>query len=354
MMRKNWTNVLIAPNKSIREALILINNEALRIALVVDDEKHLLGVLTDGDVRRALLKNTSLSASVVEVMNPHPITIEPGLPKSKIISLMQQNSLLSLPIVDAEKKLLGLETLEDALTKKNYDNPVLIMAGGFGTRLRPLTDNCPKPMLKVGGRPMLETLLLRFIDSGFHNFYISTHYMPEQIKSHFGDGSKWGVKISYVHEESPLGTGGALGLLPDTVSEVPLIMINGDVLTMVNFERLLAYHVQHQAMATMCVREYEYQIPYGVINGEGHKIINMIEKPTQRYFINAGIYVVSEKLRKSILKQTRIDMPVLLENEIAKGHDILMFPIHEYWLDIGRIDDFYKAQSDIQELYKCL
>lgn len=228
------------------------------------------------------------------------------------------------------------------------------MAGGFGTRLRPLTDNCPKPMLKVGGRPMLETLLLRFIDSGFHNFYISTHYMPEQIKSHFGDGSKWGVKISYVHEENPLGTGGALGLLPDTVSEVPLIMINGDVLTMVNFERLLAYHVQHQAMATMCVREYEYQIPYGVINGEGHKIINMIEKPTQRYFINAGIYVVSEKLRKSILKQTRIDMPVLLENEIAKGHDILMFPIHEYWLDIGRIDDFYKAQSDIQELYKCL
>lgn len=201
---------------------------------------------------------------------------------------------------------------------------------------------------------MLETLLLRFIDSGFHNFYISTHYMPEQIKSHFGDGSKWGVKISYVHEENPLGTGGALGLLPDTVSEVPLIMINGDVLTMVNFERLLAYHVQHQAMATMCVREYEYQIPYGVINGEGHKIINMIEKPTQRYFINAGIYVVSEKLRKSILKQTRIDMPVLLENEIAKGHDILMFPIHEYWLDIGRIDDFYKAQSDIQELYKCL
>lgn len=225
------------------------------------------------------------------------------------------------------------------------------MAGGFGSRLRPLTDNCPKPMLKVGDKPILETVIRSFIKAGFSDFYISTHYMPEQIKNHFGDGGDLGVNISYVYEETPLGTGGALGLLPDSMrQDLPLIMINGDVLTKVDFERLLSFHVENDADATMCVREYDYQIPYGVINGEGNQITSMVEKPIQRFFVNAGIYVVSPRVIQSVEKNQKIDMPTLLEQHMEERQKVLMFPVHEYWLDIGRMDDFNKAQVDIYNL----
>jgi NDP-sugar pyrophosphorylase family protein len=225
------------------------------------------------------------------------------------------------------------------------------MAGGFGTRLRPLTDNCPKPMLKVGDKPILEILVRSFIKAGFVNFYISTHFMPEQIHEYFGNGSGLGVNIVYVHEDSPLGTGGALGLLPDDLPKnLPLIMINGDVLTTVDFKRLLTFHNENQADATMCVREYDYQVPYGVINGEGNKITSMVEKPIQRFFVNAGIYIVSPKVIQSVPANHKIDMPTLLEQHMQKTDNILMFPIHEYWLDIGRMDDFKRAQMDIYTL----
>ncbi len=264
---------------------------------------------------------------------------------------MNEHDVLFIPIVE-EHKLVGLETLHSALvTKPSYKNPVFIMAGGFGTRLRPLTDNCPKPMLKVGDKPILETLIKGFIKAGFHNFYISTHYMPEQIQQHFGDGSDLGVNISYVHENIPLGTGGALGLLPeDMPKDLPLLMINGDILTNVDFQRLLKFHMESDADATMCVREYDYQIPYGVINGEGSKITSMVEKPVQRFFVNAGIYVVSPQVIQSVEKNKKIDMPTLLELHMEKRQKVLMFPIHEYWLDIGRIDDFNRAQVDISNL----
>jgi NDP-sugar pyrophosphorylase family protein len=224
------------------------------------------------------------------------------------------------------------------------------MAGGFGTRLRPLTDNCPKPMLKVGDKPILEILIQYFKKLGFHNFYISTHYLPEIIQNHFGNGSKYDISIVYVHEETPLGTGGALGLLPDNMPDLPLIMINGDVLTNIDFTKVLAFHNKHRAAATMCVREYEYQIPYGVIKGEGHKVTSMEEKPVQRFLVNAGIYVVGKEIVRSVSRNERIDMPSLLERHIRKGLDILKFPIHEYWLDIGRMADYDRARADIYTL----
>jgi NDP-sugar pyrophosphorylase family protein len=170
------------------------------------------------------------------------------------------------------------------------------------------------------------------------------------IQAHFGDGSKWNVKITYVHEESPLGTGGALGLLPETTPDLPLIVINGDVLTNVDFERVLEFHLKHSPAATMCVRDYEYQVPFGVIEGDGNRITGMVEKPVHRFFVNAGIYVIGSDLRRSVLKNQRLDMPTLLENAIASSNDVLMFPIHEYWLDIGRMDDFEKAQRDFKVL----
>jgi dTDP-glucose pyrophosphorylase len=348
-MSHNWESILIGPEQSIKEALFIIDSEALRVALIVDDNKNLLGVVTDGDIRRGLLRSLSLDAPVKEVMNSSPITVSANVTKQTLIDIMEDRSILSVPVVD-NGKVIGLETLHDAMTKTQHNNPVFIMAGGFGTRLRPLTDNCPKPMLHIGDKPILETVILSFINAGFVNFYISTHFMPEQIQAYFGDGSKWGINIHYVYEDSPLGTGGALGLLPKNMPDLPIIMMNGDVLTKVNFERLLEFHNENSAHATMCVREYDYQVPYGVINGEGNKIISMVEKPTQRFFVNAGIYIVSQALARSVPMNHIVDMPTLLEQHIAKQKDVLMFPIHEYWLDIGRMDDFNRAQADIYSL----
>ncbi|MGR5064415.1 nucleotidyltransferase family protein [Photobacterium sp. DNB22_13_2] len=346
-----WKSVAIMPKHTIRDALEIINREALRVALVVDDEQRLIGVVTDGDIRRGLLKNLSLSDSVSLVMNEKPMTAKLGTSREVLLALMEKKGILSIPLVDSFGKLAGLETLHTALLQPKYDNPVFLMAGGFGTRLRPLTDTCPKPMLKIGNKPILETVIRSFIKAGFVNFYISTHYMSEQIQAHFGDGSELGVKITYIHEDEPLGTGGALGLLPPDLPEgLPLIMMNGDVLTKVDFQHLLNFHLQNEADATMCVHEYDYQIPYGVINGEGNRITSMVEKPIQRFYVNAGIYVVSPEVIRSVPKNHRVDMPTLLEQHMKKRENVLMFPIHEYWLDIGRMEDFNRAQADILSL----
>lgn len=350
-MENHWEKTLISPDSTIKHALEIIDTQAMRVAIVVADDNKLIGVVSDGDIRRGLLKDLSLNDTISHVMNTSPTTISKDLSRSERISLMEAKAILALPIIDNDGKVIGLETLHGALLQPKHENPVFIMAGGFGTRLKPLTDSCPKPMLKVGGKPILETLIKSFIKAGFVNFYISTHFMPEQIENYFGDGKALGVHITYVFEDEPLGTGGALGLLPkDLPEDLPLIMINGDVLTTVDFQRLLDFHVEHNADATMCVREYDYQVPYGVINGEGNKITSMVEKPIQRFFVNAGIYVVSSKVFKSVTENQRIDMPTLLEQHMNVRQNILMFPIHEYWLDIGRMDDFNRAQIDIHNL----
>ncbi|GKX51179.1 nucleotidyltransferase family protein [Budvicia aquatica] len=346
-MSMHWEKMVLSVNHTLLDALKIINEVGGRIGLIVDENRKLVGVITDGDIRRALLSNIDLSSAIETTMNKNPIVALSSNSRKDILQLMQEHSIIAVPLVDNTNTLVGLETWNSPSPHRIHDNPVFIMAGGFGTRLKPLTDNCPKPMLKVGDKPILERLLTQFRKAGFRNIYISTHYMPEQITSYFGDGSAWGLNIRYVHEERPLGTGGALGLLPDNVPELPLIMINGDVLTTVDFEKLLNFHNKYQSIATMCVREYDYQIPYGVISGDGHRIIEMQEKPIQRYFVNAGIYVVSPELFMNVPCQERIDMPTLLEQQIALQKDVLMFPIHEYWLDIGRMDDFNRAQIDI-------
>ena len=252
------------------------------------------------------------------------------------------------PIVDDNHCLIGLETLHQVLQPKKQDNPVFIMAGGFGTRLRPLTDHCPKPMLHVGDKPMLEHLINQFISLGFHDFYISTHYMPEQISSYFGDGSEWNITITYVHEDSPLGTGGALGLLPKGLPKLPLIMMNGDVLTKVDFKRLLDHHQNNSFDATMCVREVEHQISFGVVESQDNLITAMVEKPTYRYRINTGIYVLSPECVASVEPNTKIDLPTLLAQRIEKEEKVGIYTSYDYWLDIGQMADYQKAQQDIK------
>lgn len=343
---KQWEQTLVDPECSMEEAVATLDRVAVRIVMIVDPQRRLLGTLTDGDIRRALLKQRPLSTPVREVMCSTPRTAEPNWSKERILTVMEKFQLLQLPVIDDQSKVIGLETLHDLLNKPQRNNPVFLMAGGFGTRLRPLTHNCPKPLLKVGDKPILELILERFISSGFHRFFISTHYMPEMIREHFGDGSRWGVSIRYIHEDAPLGTGGALGLLPHDEIDLPLFVMNGDLLTTLDFENLLEFHQTHAGAATMCVREYEYCVPYGVIQSDGHRIQSMVEKPVQRFFINAGIYLLSPELVKRVSAGTRVDMPTLLEHEISAGRDVNMFPIHEYWLDIGRMEDFQRAQQE--------
>lgn len=344
----DWQDVVLTPASNIRDAMRTLDETALRIAMVCDENKKLLGTVTDGDIRRGLLKNCDMQDSVVEVMNHKPKTVKPSHTRQQRIELMDHYDLLALPIVDDNGQLVGLETLHQVLQPKKRDNPIFIMAGGFGTRLRPLTDNCPKPMLRVGDKPMLEHLINQFRVLGFHDFYISTHYMPEVIQDHFGDGSQWDISITYIHEDTPLGTGGALGLLPKNLPQLPLIMMNGDVLTKIDFTELLDHHESHNLDATMCVRELEYKISYGVVESEAGLITDMVEKPTYRYHINTGIYVLSPECVASVQHNTQIDLPTLLKQRMDKSKKVGIYATNDYWLDIGQMTDYQKAQQDIK------
>ena len=345
----NVENIVLSKEDTILKALELLDLYALRIVLVVDENNQLLGSVTDGDIRRGLLKGQDLHASVESIMHTTPYSIDEGsLTDRQIFEIMREKRYLALPIIK-NGQLVNIITLDDLIRTKRKENPVFIMAGGFGTRLRPLTDKCPKPMLPIGGKPLLETIILSLKEQGFYKFYISTHYLPEIIKNHFGNGENFDIQIQYVHENEPLGTGGALSLLPRQEVDLPFIMINGDVLTNINFIKLIDFHVSQNAVATMCVREFQYQIPYGVVNSEKNNIQSMTEKPSYYFDINTGIYVISPELLEQVEPQF-IGMPTILEQQIGKSQKVVSYPIHEYWLDIGQIEDYNRAQRDIINL----
>ena len=333
-------------------AIELLNYEAMRIVLVVDEEDKLVGTVTDGDVRRALLRHCSMDCELKNIMFDKPTFVKQNLSKDALVAIMKKKGVQQIPILDDQNRVIGLETLSQLLEPERNDTPVFLMAGGFGARLRPLTEHLPKPLLKVGDKPILEAILEQFIAAGFYRFYIATHYKAELIKAHFKDGSDWGVSITYVHEDVPLGTAGALGSLPDDLLELPLIVMNGDLLTKMDFRRLLEFHCDHGGDATMCVREYDFQVPYGVIKANGHRIERIVEKPVQRFFVNAGIYVLDPKLVKSIKQGSYLDMPDLFEECIGQGGQVNMFPLHEYWLDIGQIEHYEQAQLDSAEIFE--
>ena len=343
---------VVTVEDSITSAVEAINNGGIRLALVVDAEQRLQGLVTDGDIRRALLAHMDFSSSVTNVMNKNPIVVPLGTPSVEVLAIMRERSILHIPVVDHERHLISVETFEQVSNyKPAKTTPVFLMAGGFGTRLRPLTNMTPKVMLKVGTKPILETILLGFIEHGFNQFYISVYYLADQIRQHFGDGSKWGVSINYIEEDQPLGTGGALSLLPEHINE-PIIMMNGDLLTKINFNSLLNFHNSKGALATMCVREYSMEVPYGVIESDDLKITSIVEKPRQHYFVNAGVYVLSPEILRRAPKSVRKDMPDLFNDLISEKQRVLMFPIHEYWLDIGRLGDFEQAQTDVTNIFQ--
>jgi len=343
-----WRSCCVRPNSSIRETLTRIDESSLQIALVVDADGRLLGTVTDGDVRRGILHGISMEECVLRVMNPAPTVASSDDTRQRRLMLMQSRTIRHLPLLGEAGRLVGMEVLEDLLKPPRRDNLVLLMAGGLGTRLSPLTDACPKPMLPVGGRPMLEIILLNFVQHGFHRFCISVHYKASAVTEYFGNGARWGVSIDYIHEVDQLGTAGALALLPEIPREAVLVM-NGDVLSTVNLSQLLDFHLHEHALATMCVREYEFQVPYGVIRLNGHEVLAIEEKPVQRHFVNAGIYALEPEAVKLVPRNSYLDMTTLFATLVEKEKRVAVFPVREYWMDVGRPADLQKANGDFGE-----
>jgi dTDP-glucose pyrophosphorylase len=348
---KDLKKVLVSPDTPILEAIRIIDDSSMQIVLVVDVENRLMGTVTDGDIRRGILKGVCLDNPVRQVMNTEPTIARLNEGRERILSLMKKKQFRHIPIVDDKGCVVGIEILEDLLQGHNRDNWVVLMAGGAGSRLGGLTTDCPKPLLKVGKKPILETILENFIEYGFRRFFISVNYKAEMVEAHFKDGSQWGVEISYIREETKLGTAGPLGLLPEKPSE-PLLVMNGDLLTNMNFQQLLDFHMERQAIATMCVREYHFQVPYGVVGIEKQRLVGIEEKPVHRFFVNAGIYVLEPSTLDLIPQNTNFDMPALFEILIKQNREIAPFPIREYWLDIGRLDDLERANGEYTGVFE--
>jgi dTDP-glucose pyrophosphorylase/CBS domain-containing protein len=342
---KNWKHLVISPDVTVEVALTALDRAGMRFLMVADEAGRLLGTVTDGDVRRALLKKQRLESPLRAVMNSTPRIGKATESRENIRSRMRHFGLEHTPLVDSEGRIVGIETFRELRSSCEHDAYVFLMAGGFGTRLQSLTEDCPKPMLHVGGKPLLERILQQFVNAGFRRFFISVHYLAEKIKAHFGDGSRWGVNVEYIEEPSPLGTGGAIGMLPESIDK-PVIVMNGDILTELDFAALVEFYQVRKSVLTVCVREYDMCVPFGVIEGTEGNVTRIDEKPTHRFFVNAGIYVVSPSAVSTARPVRRLDMPDLIENLVASNAPVSMFPIHEYWIDIGRPEDFALAATN--------
>lgn len=345
---KDCAKILISLNSSIRDTIKVIDDSTLKIALVIDEEKHLLGTVTDGDIRRGLLRGIDLQCPVSEVMFRSPFVVPPEMDKEMIFDLMRANRLLHLPVVDAERRVVGLHLLEEIISTPKRPNCMVIMAGGLGKRLRPFTEDCPKPMLPVAGKPMLEHIIERARREGFCHFVLAIRYLGHVIENYFGNGEHFGVKIDYLREKRPLGTAGALSMLGHAL-EAPIVVTNGDVLADIRYGELLEFHLKHQAVATMAVRLHEWQHPYGVVRTNGIEITGFDEKPIQRSHVNAGVYVLSPSALNALARGEVCDMPVLFEKLHGKGGKTIAYPMHEPWLDVGRPEDLDRARLQSSE-----
>lgn len=343
---KHIEYLIIYENTILKKALSVIDKGSMRIAVVLDKDNKFLGVMNDGDARRAILKGFNLTDKIENIYNKNPSTVAySDETKEEIIAKAIHNKVYQIPIIDREYKIVDVLDLATLLTKRKRKNKVILMAGGLGTRLRPLTENTPKPLLYVGNKPILETIIENFSSYGFENFIISLNYKSHLIKEYFEDGSKFGVTIEYIEENKRLGTAGALSLLKEHPEESFFVM-NGDILTNIDFSKVLDFHMRENSIATMCVREYEYQIPFGVIEMNDEKIESIVEKPIKKSFVNAGIYLMSPESLEYVPQDTIYDMPTLFEAMIEEKKSVLSFPIHEYWMDIGQHHDFEKANEE--------
>ncbi len=331
---------------TVRDAISSLESSGLQVVIVVGHDSILLGMITDGDIRRGFMRGHDLDARVENVMATSPLVVDITTPRHEAVKLMIEHKIHHIPVVDGGFRLVDMYLLDDIYTKAKFNNTVVIMAGGFGKRLMPHTKDCPKPMLPINGKPMLEHILVRAIAQGFSNFVISVFYLPHVIKDYFKNGEAWNVTISYVQEESPLGTAGALSLIPEK-QMYPLIVTNGDLLTNIGYKEILDHHSKIGSKATMAVRDHEIQNPFGVVNTEGFSITGFEEKPVYRSLINAGVYVLDPLALEALPNGSACDMPTLFVRLLEAGHSTAVFPMHESWLDVGRPDDLELATNTV-------
>lgn len=350
MLVDGLERLLVHPNDTLRRVIETIDRGELQMALVVDEGRRLKGVVTDGDVRRALLRGVTLEDPASSVMNPNPLTVPDGTPAAAIEALMKRTSLRRIPVVDAGSRVLGLAVPQAEAPLAENDVPVVIMAGGLGTRLAELTRDRPKPLLPVGTKPILETMVERLVLQGFNRIFISVNYKADMIREYFGDGSRYQARIEYVQEHKRLGTAGALQYLQPAPAR-PLLVMNGDILTTIDFRKLLDFHVQSQVAATMAVSYHDVQVPYGVVETNGQKVVSLVEKPVYRYFVNAGIYVLEPLCLQYLEPETYTDMTTLYERLLTDGREVASFPIHEYWQDVGRPADYARANEEYERVF---
>ena len=347
---RNIDSILINEITSIRETLQIIDSGSKQIALVIDAHRKLLGTVTDGDIRRGLIKGLSLDDSVKSIVFRSPTTAKLTDSKEVIIKQALAKKLHQIPIIDADGCIVGLKEIEELVKPTTKPNKVMLMVGGLGSRLHPLTQDTPKPLLNVGGKPILETIIERLAEYGFVNIVMCVNYKANMIQDHFGDGSQFGINIEYVLEQERMGTAGALSLLTQKPTE-SIVVMNGDLLTSVNFDSLWDYHISQNAVATMCVREYDFQVPFGVVTLDENKVKAITEKPVHKFFVSAGIYMFSPEVIDFIPKKQFYDMPSLFNKLIENQQNIVSFPIHEYWLDIGRMTEYEQANREYGEVF---
>lgn len=345
-MDKNINKVIIAPTATLEDAMKALDAAPeFCVLVVVDENRALLGTITDGDVRRALLAGKSIQENTANIMHENPLTLPPNSSSSQQRHAMQERVVRQVILVDDARHVLDIVTLDSLSASKTMPNKVFLMAGGLGTRLRPFTETVPKPMLHVGGKPILQTTIEKFVDEGFEDFYISLNYLPDIIIDHFGNGERFNCNITYVHESERMGTCGALGLIKEPVNE-PMVVMNGDLLTRMRIRNIIDFHNTQHATATMAVREYHFQVPFGVVELEGCDIQSISEKPEQNFNVNAGIYVISPEALRYIPRSTFYDMPSLFEDLKKADKRTVAFPLREYWIDIGCKEQLDKANNE--------
>lgn len=347
---KDWQRSLVGPSQTLRDALKAIDATGSHMALVVAEDRRLLGTLSDGDIRRWLIDGGSIDDPAEGVYHTTPVTGSGDDPSERHFSLMRSKGLAQLPLVDADNRVVGMVTLDDYLLAPERRQPVVIMAGGLGTRMGELTKNVPKPMLKIGERPILQTVIEEFRAQGFRNFYLAVNHLADQIVGHFGDGRAFGVSISYLRESSRMGTAGALSLLPHELNE-PVVVTNGDILLKENVGLVLEHHIERGAAATLLCRDYQMQVPFGVVTERDGSIADIVEKPIHNFVVNAGVYILSPPVVRLVPPNQFFDMPDLFRTCIAQGLDVLCHRTEGYWLDIGRVPDFERAKRDFGEVF---
>lgn len=345
LTEERWRQAILPAHATIEQAIRNLDQVAIKIVLVVNEAGALEGTICDGDIRRGLLKGLDLNSPITSVIHRNALVVPPEMEREMVMQLMVANKIQQIPVVDEHHHVVGLHLWDEITTPPTHSNLMVIMAGGMGTRLRPHTENCPKPLLPVAGKPMLEHIIEHAKLEGFSNFVLAIHYLGHMIEDYFGNGERLGVRIDYLREQSPLGTAGALGLL-NPRPEAPFVVTNGDVITDIRYSELLDFHIRYGAAATMAVRVHEWQHPFGVVQTQGVEIVGFEEKPVARSHINAGVYALDPGALCLLSADAHCDMPILFERLQSKAKRTVAYPMHEPWLDVGRQDDLNRAIAE--------